>query len=474
MKRIMLALALILGSLGAAEAQVSTCPLTTQAKIVSASSYTLQTSDKCLLVVLTATGTINVVLPAPGLIFAPGFYTTLFPLNGGTLSMTGMADDAGKLHKINQQDSYVFGAAQGANLSVLQDFNWWGVPTGAAGGGGSGTVTSVTFTGDGTVLSSTPSAAVTTTGTLTAALKTQSVNRVLAGPTSGPDALPTFRQLACGSLSNAGAACQGSASGNTSTFLTTTGTLTTNHLAIFDSSGNIIDGGVPSTVSSVGLSVPSASIFAVSGSPVTGTGTLGLLTNGTSGGIPYFSSTSQLNTSAALTANAPVIGGGAGAAPTVGTKSGNTTVFATAGGSFVSGNLVKADASGNLVDGGNPPNMQRLAIGWPAAIDPANNVIATIDQASTLIDLRGTVATPVGATATMSVYKAPSGTACSAGTVLHSGSFNANGTAQTNQTLTVTTTALSAGDRLCLVTTSGSNWTSGVGIGGVTARITTP
>ena len=57
-----------------------------------------------------------------------------------------------------------------------------------------GTVTSVTFTGDGTVLSSTPSSAVTSSGTLTAALKTQAQNSVLAGPTSGTGA-PTFRSL---------------------------------------------------------------------------------------------------------------------------------------------------------------------------------------------------------------------------------------------------------------------------------------
>lgn len=61
--------------------------------------------------------------------------------------------------------------------------------------GNSGTVTSVTFTGDGTVLSSTPSSAVTTSGTLTATLKTQSANLVFAGPTSGGATTPTFRSL---------------------------------------------------------------------------------------------------------------------------------------------------------------------------------------------------------------------------------------------------------------------------------------
>lgn len=69
------------------------------------------------------------------------------------------------------------------------------------------------------------------------------------------------------------------------------------------------------TVTSVGLSVPATSILSVTGSPVTGSGTLGLVTTGTSGGIPYFSSTSQLASSALLTANQLILGGGTGATP---------------------------------------------------------------------------------------------------------------------------------------------------------------
>lgn len=194
----------------------------------------------------------------------------------------------------------------------------------------------------------------------------------------------------------------------------------------------------------------------------------------TSGGVPYFNSGSTVASSGALTANAPVIGGGAGAAPSSGTRSGNTTTFATTTGSLTSGNVAAFDASGNIVDGGVLPGTQRLAIGWDPALDPAGNVIATVDQASTVRSLVGTVVVAVGATATLSVYKAGSGVACGSGTVLHSGSFNANGTANTNQTLTLTTTALSAGDRVCLVTSDTANWTGGVGMGGITARITTP
>lgn len=76
------------------------------------------------------------------------------------------------------------------------------------------------------------------------------------------------------------------------------------------------------------------------------------LTSGTSGGVPYYSSSSAITSSGALTANLPVIGGGAGAAPAVGTRTGNTTLFATSTGSLVSGNCIKADANGNLVDNG--------------------------------------------------------------------------------------------------------------------------
>jgi len=55
------------------------------------------------------------------------------------------------------------------------------------------------------------------------------------------------------------------------------------------------------------------------------------LTSGTSGGIPYFSSTSAIASSAALTANGVLIGGGAGAAPTS-TTAGNSGQVLTSNG----------------------------------------------------------------------------------------------------------------------------------------------
>ncbi len=110
------------------------------------------------------------------------------------------------------------------------------------------------------------------------------------------------------------------------------------------------------------------------------------------------------------------------------------------------------------------------AIGWIAGTNPNNATILTLPANSTVTSIVGRLETPQGAAATATVNKAASGTACSAGTALHSGSFNANGTAATNQTLTVTISALAAGDSVCLQTTG--TWTATVGT--LTVSYTTP
>ena len=87
------------------------------------------------------------------------------------------------------------------------------------------------------------------------------------------------------------------------------------------------------TVTSVGLTGFTTGIFSTAGSPVTSAGSLAVTIAGSSGGIPYFSTTAVLSSSAALTANGVLVGGGAGGAPTA--ISADTTVtdalFATAG-----------------------------------------------------------------------------------------------------------------------------------------------
>lgn len=78
--------------------------------------------------------------------------------------------------------------------------------------------------------------------------------------------------------------------------------------------------------------------------PQGGTG----IASGTSGGIPYFSASTTIASSAALTANLPVVGGGAGSAPVSGSRTGNTTQFASWTGATTASRCVHTDASGNL------------------------------------------------------------------------------------------------------------------------------
>lgn len=112
-----------------------------------------------------------------------------------------------------------------------------------------------------------------------------------------------------------------------------------------------------------------------------------------------------------------------------------------------------------------------VAIGWLSTVNPTGATIANINQASTITAIVGAVETATGSAATVTVFKAPSGTACGSGTALHSGTFNANGTAATNQTLTVTTSSLSAGDRICITTTGTTAWTGGTGAGGISVFV---
>ncbi|MGZ3299330.1 MAG: hypothetical protein ACXWPK_00265 [Isosphaeraceae bacterium] len=65
----------------------------------------------------------------------------------------------------------------------------WATPT-------HGTVTSVSWTGDGTIFTASADTAVTTSGTLTpASLIAQTKNTFLGGPTTGSNVAPTFRAL---------------------------------------------------------------------------------------------------------------------------------------------------------------------------------------------------------------------------------------------------------------------------------------
>ena len=112
--------------------------------------------------------------------------------------------------------------------------------------------------------------------------------------------------------------------------------------------------GASGTVTSVAQSF-TGGIVSVAGSPITTSGTLALTVAGTSGGIPYFSSASTWATSAALTASALMVGGGAGAAPsTVTTGTGVVTALGvntgSAGAFVVNGGALGTPSSGTLTN----------------------------------------------------------------------------------------------------------------------------
>ena len=106
------------------------------------------------------------------------------------------------------------------------------------------------------------------------------------------------------------------------------------------------------TVTSVAQSF-TGGIISVGGSPITTSGTLALTVAGTSGGIPYFTGTTTWATSALLAANALMVGGGAGVAPsTTTTGTGVKTALGvntgTAGAFVVNGGALGTPSSGTL------------------------------------------------------------------------------------------------------------------------------
>lgn len=146
------------------------------------------------------------------------------------------------------------------------------------------------------------------------------------------------------------------------------------------------------TVTSVGWTGGIVSI-------ATATTTPSLTVAGTSGGVPYFSSASTWASSAALAANALVIGGGAGAAPsTITTGTGVVTALGvnvgSAGAFVVNGGALGTPSSGTVT---NLTGTASINInGTVGATTPSTGVFTTLVAGSTTSLLLGTAGSAVG------------------------------------------------------------------------------
>lgn len=130
---------------------------------------------------------------------------------------------------------------------------------------------------------------VTTSGTLDITLKTEVANKVFAGPTTGADAQPTFRTLVAsdlpiGNLTDTGTDGIAITGGTGSVIGSGTSIAqqvadTTHNGYLSSTDWNTFNGKGVGTVTSVAASVPS--VLSISGSPITGSGTLAIGYSGT-------------------------------------------------------------------------------------------------------------------------------------------------------------------------------------------------
>ena len=225
--------------------------------------------------------------------------------------------------------------------------------------GNTGTVTSVAATaGTGISVSGSP---ITTSGTLTITntAPDQTVAFTNGTGISVTGTYPNFTVTntspsSGGTVTSVTGTAPVVSSGGTTPAISMAAANTTTNGYLTSTDWNTFNGKGSGSVTSVAQSF-TGGLISVAGSPITTSGTLALTVAGTSGGIPYFSSATTWATSAALAANALMVGGGAGVAPsTITTGTGVNTALGvntgTAGAFVVNGGALGTPSSGTVTN----------------------------------------------------------------------------------------------------------------------------
>lgn len=335
-------------------------PVVTDASKNAASmTFATFTSNLSVMVGDSGAGGVIGLVPAPGagdaaavkFLKADGTWATASVATGNlTSSTTGLTVTSGTGAVVGSGTSLAIQTASGSQPGLLSSADWT-----TFNGKGAGTVTSVgvitnsttssIFTNTANAITGSP---VTTSGNMTLSLLTQAANIVLAGPTTGAAAAPTFRSLVGADLPNPSSSTLGgvqSKAAVTSNFLTsisTSGVPALAQPAFTDISGSLAGSQLPTFTGDVTNSSAAMTVAKIQGVTVSGTtGTVNVVFSAS----PTISGT--LTTSGGSAGGGDIVSG-SGSYLTVG-SAGKLQFHRTLNGALMYGNIASSsDLSANV------------------------------------------------------------------------------------------------------------------------------